>query len=66
MRVNSADNRGREVDSDDRHWVFGGIERVPGECFLVEVQQRDANTLLVLIAQYIHPGSHVCSNEWSL
>ena len=32
---------------------------------LVEVQQRDANTLLVLIAQYIHPGI-VYSNEWSL
>ena len=43
-------NRGRQVDG---HWVFGGIERVSGECFLVEVQQRDANTLLPLIAQYI-------------
>ena len=35
-----------------------------GECFLVEVQ-RDANTLLPLIAQYIHPGSIVYSDEWS-
>ena len=36
--------------------LIGGIER---ECFLVEVQQRDANTLLPLIAQYIRPGSIV-------
>ena len=26
-----------------------------GECFLVEVQQQDANTLLPFIAQYIRP-----------
>ena len=39
--------------------LIGGIERVLGECFLVEVQQRDANTLLPLIAQYIRPGSIV-------
>ena len=50
-------NRGRQVDG---HWVFGGIESVSGECFLVEVQQRDANTLRPLIAQYIRPGSIVC------
>ena len=55
-------NRGRQVDG---HWVFGGIERVSGECFLVEVQQRDANTLLPQIAQYIRPGSIVYSDEWS-
>ena len=55
-------NRGRQVDS---HWVFGGMERVSGECFLVEVQQRDANTLLSLIAQYICPDSIIYSDEWS-
>ena len=27
-------NRGRTVDG---HWVFGGVERMTGECFLVEV-----------------------------
>ena len=52
-------NRGRQVDG---HWVFGGIERVSGECFL-EVQQRGANTLFPLIAQYIRPGSIVYSDE---
>ena len=55
-------NRARQVDG---HWVFGGIERVSGECFLVEVQQRDANTLLPLIAQNIRPGSIVYSDKWS-
>ena len=35
------------------------------ECFLVEVQQRDANTLLLRITQYIRPGSIVYSDEWS-
>ena len=55
-------NRGRQVDG---HWVFGGIESVFGACFLVEVHQRDANTLLSLIAQYIRPGSIVYSDKWS-
>ena len=36
-------NRGRVVDD---HWLFGGIERTTGECFLVEVEHRDAATLL--------------------
>ena len=48
----------------DGHWVFaGGIERVSGKCFLVEVQQRDSNTLLPLIAQYTRSGSRVYSDE---
>ena len=46
-------NRGRQTDG---HWVFGEIERVSGECFLVKVQQRDAGTLLPLIASIsAHP-----------
>ena len=32
-------NRGRQVEG---HWVFGGVERVTGECFMVEVARRDA------------------------
>ena len=49
-------NRGRVVDS---HWVFGGIERTTGECFLVEVEHCDAATLLPIIQQYVTPGSIV-------
>jgi len=55
-------NRGRIVDG---HWVFGIMERLTGECFLVEVEHRDAATLLPLIQQYIRPGSVVYSDEWS-
>ena len=54
-------NRGRQTDG---HWVFGGIGRVSGDCFLEKVQQRGAGTLLPLIAQYIRPGSIVYSDEW--
>ena len=35
-----------------------------GETFLVEVQQRDVQTLLPIIRQYIRPGSVVYSDEW--
>ena len=55
-------NRGRVVDG---HWVFVGIERGSGECFLVEVEKRDAATLLPLISQHVRPGSIVLSDEWS-
>ena len=44
---------------------LGGMERVTGECFLVEVDRRDAATLLPLIQQHIRPGSVVYSDEWS-
>ena len=50
-------NRGRLADG---HWVFGGIERVSGECFLVEVQKRDAGTLLPLIAAQV--ASYIAMN----
>ena len=32
---------------------FGGIERVTGRSFLVEVDKRDAATLIPIIQQYI-------------
>ena len=54
-------NRGRQVEG---HWVFGGTERITGECFLVEVDHRDAATLLPLIQKHIRPGSIIYSNEW--
>ena len=43
-------NRGRW---QEEHWVFGGIERISGKSFLVEVQQRNATTLIPIIQQYI-------------
>ena len=55
-------NCGRVVDE---HWVFGEIERGSGKCFLVEVEKRDAATLLPLISQHVRLGSTVLSDEWS-
>ena len=55
-------NRGRQVEG---HWVLGETERITGECFLVEVEHRDATTLLPLIQQYIRPDSVVFSDEWA-
>ena len=46
--------------------MFGRIERGSGECFLVEVEKRDAATLLPLIYQHVRgPVSTVLSDEWS-
>ena len=46
------------------HWVFGGIERGSGRCFLVEVPDRTRETLEDKIKQYILPGSHIISDGW--
>jgi len=41
------------------HWVFGGVERVSGKCFLVEVPDRRAPTLENLLVQHVLPGTHI-------
>ena len=46
-------------------YFSGGIERTTGECFLVEVEHRDAATFLPIIQQYVRPGRIVYSDEWS-
>ncbi|CAF3307908.1 unnamed protein product, partial [Rotaria sp. Silwood2] len=52
-------NRGRLVKTQ---WVFGGIDIITKQCFLVEVEKRDAATLLPIIQNYILPGN-VCNFE---
>jgi len=47
------------------HWVFGGIERGTGKCFLVEVPDRTAATLQHHIRLHILPGSHIISDGWA-
>lgn len=47
------------------HWVFGGVERGTGKCFLVEVPDRTRVTLQNFIIQYIHPGSLIISDGWA-
>ena len=44
------------------HWVFVGIERGSGKCFLVEVPDRRVVTLKDAIVQYILPGTHIVSD----
>ena len=40
-------------------WVFGGIERGTGKCFMVQVESGNAETLLPLIQEWIGPGTHM-------
>jgi len=47
------------------HWVFGGVERESGKCFLVEVPDRTAATLQAQIEAHILPGSHIISDGWA-
>ena len=47
------------------HWVFGGIERGTGRCFMVEVADRRADALTPLIQRFILPGSHIISDGWA-
>jgi len=47
------------------HWVFGGVERSSGKCFLVEVGDRTAATLEAVIRKKILPGSHIMSDGWA-
>lgn len=53
--------KGREVDEQ---WIFGGIERESGICFMVPVGQCSAETLLPIIQKFVLPGTTVVSNLW--
>lgn len=55
-------NRGRQVSNQ---WVFGGIDRATRECFAVLVDQRDANTLIPIIQQFIIAGTTIYSDKWA-
>ncbi|KAL8579613.1 hypothetical protein ACOMHN_025566 [Nucella lapillus] len=48
----------------DGHWVFGGIERESGKCFLTEVPDCRRATLEPLIRANILPGAHIMSDGW--
>ncbi len=54
-------HRGKHVEGQ---WVFGGVERETGKCFLVPVEDRKANTLIDLIKEWILPGSIIISDCW--
>lgn len=46
-------------------WVFGGVERHSGKCFLVPVESRDTDTLLDIIKDKIRSGSRIISDMWA-
>ena len=47
-------------------WVIGGVARGSGECFLAECpnNKRDANTLCLLILQFVRPGTTIITDKW--
>jgi transposase-like protein len=45
-------------------WVFGGVERGTGKCFLVVVQNRTPSTLLEVIKEWILPETTIISDCW--
>lgn len=54
-------HRGHRVEGQ---WVFGGIERESGKCFLVPVEKRDRETLIPIIKKHILPGTTIMSDCW--
>ena len=47
-----------------RQWAFGGIDTTTREVFLVPVHHRDADTLLVVLQDYVRPGTTIVSELW--
>lgn len=54
-------NVGRVIEGQ---WVFGGICRETREFFFVPVAERNSETLLAVIKEYIHEGSTIISDCW--
>ncbi len=48
----------------ETRWVFEMVERSTGRCKLVVVNQRNRDTLIPLIQQYISGGARINSDEW--
>ncbi len=47
-----------------QQWVFGGVCRQTGECFMHAVPDRSAQTLLPIIKECILPGTTIISDKW--
>jgi transposase-like protein len=47
-----------------QQWVFGGICRQTGHCFMFCVPDRSAATLMPIIATHVRPGTIIISDQW--
>jgi transposase-like protein len=56
-------NRGRVLVSEQL-WVVGEIDRTTGQCFVVEVTNRNKATLERIIVDRIEPGSIIFTDCW--
>jgi hypothetical protein len=54
-------HRGRVIPTNTQ-WLFGGIERISGECFLELVPNRRADTLLPIIEKYVNYGTYIMTD----
>lgn len=54
-------HRGHPVEGQ---WVFGGLERGSGKIFMVPVEDRTRETLLLIIKEWIIPGTIIMSDFW--
>lgn len=48
----------------EEQWVFGGIQKDTGNCFLVPVETRDATTLLATLKECVLPGTTIVRDCW--
>uniref|UniRef100_A0A0K2T2Y2 Putative LOC101852594 [Aplysia californica] n=1 Tax=Lepeophtheirus salmonis TaxID=72036 RepID=A0A0K2T2Y2_LEPSM len=46
-------------------WFFWGVDIDSGDCFMVEIQDRTAATMLSLIAMYVEPETTFMSDDWA-
>lgn len=54
-------NRGRVTKT---RWVVGGLERDTKKCFLKIVSQRDQNTLLDVVSEFVENGTTIITDCW--
>ena len=54
-------HHGHQVEGQ---WVFGGMEEDSHKSFMFTVNQRDKDTLLLIIKQWIKPGTFIVSDCW--
>ncbi|XP_050517889.1 uncharacterized protein LOC126892403 [Diabrotica virgifera virgifera] len=53
-----------DVDSGANKQWFGGYDRNSNNCFLVQVESKDADSLLRIIKDWVLPGTSISSHYW--